>query len=135
MSILFLLNDMSCRSLTLRVSIFFFLLFTPFSSYMTILTHIYEQADLPGIGPATLASNYAAFILSSIVAPAVRAPLKLQLLAGGLFYTLNYSSGILAALTDTAGLKFAISCLGSGLAGLSAGFLWVSQGRYIHVAC
>lgn len=123
------------KSLTLRVSIFFFLLFTPFSSYMTILTHIYEQADLPGIGPATLATNYLTFIISSLIAPASKAPLKLQLLAGGIFYTLNYSSGIFAALTDIPGLKFTISCLGSGIAGLSAGFLWISQGRYIHEAC
>lgn len=102
---------------------------------MTILTHIYEQAGLPGIGPATLATNYLCFIISLIIAPAFKIPLKLQLLAGGIFYTLNYSSGILVALTDTAGLKFTISCLGSGIAGLSAGFLWISQGRYIHLAC
>lgn len=32
---------MGVREDTLRLSLFFFLLFTPFSSYMTILTHIY----------------------------------------------------------------------------------------------
>lgn len=126
---------MGAREETIRISLFFFFLFTPFSSYMTILTHIYEQADLPGIGPATLASNYITFIISTIVAPAVRFPLKLQLLFGGVFYTFNYSSGIFAAMTDQAGLKFTISCLGSALAGCSAGFLWVSQGRYIHLVC
>lgn len=126
---------MNAREYTVRISVFFFLLFTPFSSYMTILTHIYEQADLPGIGPATLAVNYITFILSTIAAPACQAPLKLQLLFGGIFYTINYSSGIFAAMTDEAGLKFTISCLGSGLAGCSAGFLWVSMGRYIHLAC
>ena len=126
---------MGAREDTLRLSIFFFLLFTPFSSYMTILTHIYEQADLPGIGPATLATNYICFMLSTIVAPAVKWPLKLQLLLGGFFYTLNYSSGIFADMTDQPHLKFAISCLGSGIAGCSGGFLWVSQGRYIHLTC
>lgn len=102
---------------------------------MTILTHIYEQDGLPGIGPATLAVNYTFFILSTIAAPAVRWPLKRQLLLGGCLYTLNYSSGIVATLTDSSTLKYLISCTGSGLAGCSAGFLWVSQGRYIHLAC
>ena len=41
----------------------------PFSSYLTILTYIYEQDGLPGIGPATLAVNFACFIVSTIVAP------------------------------------------------------------------
>lgn len=102
---------------------------------MTILTHIYEQNGLPGIGPATLAVNYICFIISTIIAPAVKWPLKHQLLLGGIFYTVNYSSGILASLVDSGGLKYVISCCGSGLAGCSAGFLWVSQGRYIHLAC
>jgi hypothetical protein len=102
---------------------------------MTILTHIYEQDHIPGIGPATLAVNYTFFILSTIAAPALRWPLKRQLLLGGVFYTLNYSSGILATLTDEAAWKYVISCTGSGLAGCSAGFMWVSQGRYIHLAC
>ncbi len=102
---------------------------------MTILTHIYEQAGLPGIGPATLASNYIAFIISTILAPACPFTLKTQLLLGGFFYTFNYSSGIFASMTDNSVLKFTISCLGSGVAGLSAGLLWVSQGRYIHLAC
>lgn len=114
---------------------FFFLLFTPFSSYMTILTHIYEDAGLPGIGPATLACNYTAFIFSILWAPGLRIGLKKQLLLGGICYTFNYSSGFFAAMTDTGWLKFVISCTGSFIAGLSAGPLWVSQGRYIHVAC
>jgi len=102
---------------------------------MTILTHIYEEAKLPGIGPATLSCNYIAFIISTMVAPAIRLPLKLQLLIGGLAYTLNYSSGIFAAMVDASILKYLISCGGSIIAGMSAGNLWVSQGRYIHIAC
>lgn len=118
-----------------RLSLFFFLLFTPFSSYMTILTHIYEDADLPGIGPATLASNYISFICSTFFAPALKMSLKGQLLLGGVFYTLNYSSGFIASFTDVAWLKFLISCGGAFLAGLSGGPLWVTQGRYIHLSC
>ena len=74
-------------------------------------------------------------MLSLVIAPALNKPLKLQLLSGGMFYTLNYSSGIFANMTDSAGLKFLISCTGSGIAGLSAGFMWISQGRYIHLVC
>lgn len=126
---------MTARGETLRISVFFFLLFTPFNSFSTILTHIYSQEGITDIGPATLASNYICFIISIIVAPACHKPLKLQLLFGAFFFTFNYSSGIFAAMTDKVGLKYAISCSGSGLAGLSAGFLWVSQGRYIHLIC
>ena len=74
-------------------------------------------------------------MLSLIVAPALRKTLKIQLLMGGIFYTLNYSSGIFASMTTLSWLKFLISCSGSSIAGLSAGFLWVSQGRYIHLLC
>lgn len=126
---------MGLREDTFRLSIFFFLLFTPFSSYMTILTHIYEDSGIPGIGPATLACNYTTFIVSTLIAPILKFSLKSQLLFGGICYTINYSSGILAALTDEAWLKFVISCTGAMVAGLSGGPLWVSQGRYIHLLC
>jgi hypothetical protein len=126
---------MGVREDTVRLSLFFFLLFTPFSSYMTILTHIYEDAGLPGIGPATLACNYTAFILSTLCAPLLKLSLKKQLLLGGVCYTLNYSSGIFASLATDTWLKFLISCTGAVVAGLSGGPLWVSQGRYIHLAC
>ena len=126
---------MKARGFTLRLSIFFFLLFTPFSSFMSILTHIYEQAHLPGIGPATLATNYAAFITSTFIAPTLTISLKKQLLMGAVAYTLNYASGIFVPLVDYSWAKYLITCGASFIAGLSAGPLWVSQGRYIHVAC
>lgn len=31
--------------------------------------------------------------------------------------------------------KYLLTCGGATLAGLSAGLLWVSQGRYIHLVC
>ena len=102
---------------------------------MTILTHIYEEANIPGIGPATLACNYSSFIISTLIAPYAKMSLKKQLILSGLCYTLNYSSGIFAAMTDITALKFVISCSASSFAGLSAGFLWVSKGRYIHLVC
>ena len=102
---------------------------------MTILTHIYEEANIPGIGPATLACNYGFFILSTLIAPYAKLSLKRQLLFAGMCYTLNYASGIFASLTNTTSLKFLITCTASSIAGLSAGFLWVSKGRYIHIVC
>ncbi len=97
---------MGAYSDTLRLSMFFFLLFTPFSSFMTILSHIYEDAGLPGIGPATLATNYTTFIISTFCAPALKLPIKIQFLFGAVFYTINYSSGILVSFVDTPWLKF-----------------------------
>jgi len=117
------------------LSIFIFLHFTPFSSYLTTLTSIYEEEGLPKMGPANLGINYLFFIISTILAPSVKAPLKNQFLFGGLCYSLSYASGILAGFTSTVVLKFIVTCTGSALAGFSAGFLWVSIGRYVHLAC
>ena len=91
---------MGAKEETIRLSIFFFLHFTPFSSYMTILTQIYEQADLPGIGPISLSCVYFFFILSTTIAPAAPWTLKSQFILAGFFYTLSYVSGILASFTD-----------------------------------
>lgn len=126
---------MGAREETLRISIFFFLLFTPFSSYMTILTHIYETAHLSAIGPATLSCNYVAFIISTFVAPILTISLKKQLVIAGVAYTVNYTSGIFVFLVEEAVYKYLISCLGAVIAGCSGGLLWVSQGRYIHLVC
>ena len=98
----------------------------PFSSYLTILTYIYEQDGLPGIGPATLAVNFACFIVSTIVAPQ-SADLS--------------STSFLLALDNHPQLRLRHLCgvcrlipaevpdilQRSGLAGCSAGCLWVSQ--------
>jgi len=99
------------------------------------LTSIYEEEGLPKMGPANLGINYLFFIISTILAPSVKAPLKNQFLFGGLCYSLSYASGILAGFTSTVVLKFIVTCTGSALAGFSAGFLWVSIGRYVHLAC
>ena len=126
---------MGARGETIRLGIFIFLHFTPFSSYMTILTQIFEEAGIPGIGPASLGCIYVFFIISTVLAPAVKWSLKNQFLLGACFYTVGYLSGIPASLTDIVPLKFAITCIGASLSGCSAGFLWVSQGRYVHLVC
>ena len=102
---------------------------------MTILTHIYKQLNLTDFGPATLASNYTSFIISTLVAPLVTVPIKLQFLIGSVCYTINFSSGIFVSMIDTVWIKYLVSCSGAAIAGFSAGLLWVSQGRYIHIIC
>ena len=102
---------------------------------MTILTQIFEEAGIPGIGPASLGCIYVFFIISTVLAPGVKWSLKNQFLLGACFYTVGYLSGIPASLTDIVPLKFAITCIGASLSGFSAGFLWVSQGRYVHLVC
>ena len=84
---------------------------------------------------ATLATNYTTFIVSIFCAPALKLPIKIQFLFGAIFYTINYSSGILVSFVDTPWVKFFISCAGAFIAGLSGGPLWVSQGRFIHLSC
>ena len=49
-------------------------------------------------------------------------------------YTLNFSTGLFIPLVETP-FKYMLTCLGAGICGLSAGLLWVSQGRYIHLVC
>lgn len=126
---------MSAKIEVIKLGIFFLFLFTSFTSFMTILTHIYRQLNLDNFGPATLASNYTAFIISTFVAPLVTLPIKTQFLIASVCYTINFSSGIFVSMIDTVWIKYFISCVGAGIAGFSAGFLWVSQGRYIHIIC
>jgi len=82
-----------------------------------------------------LASNYSTFIISTFVAPLVTLPIKTQFIIGSIFYTINFSSGIFVSMVDATWIKYLISCVGAGIAGFSAGLLWVSQGRYIHIIC
>ena len=49
-------------------------------------------------------------------------------------YTLNYATG-LAIPHVSLPFKFTLSISGAVLSGLTAGLLWVSQGRYIHIIC
>jgi hypothetical protein len=119
---------------TLKVSVLFFILFTATNSFLTILTFIYEQAELTAIGPANIAVSYMAFIFSTTFAPSCSWKIKNQMLAGTLAYTLNFATGLFIPMVDVP-FKFALSCLGATVAGLSAGLLWVSQGRYIFLVC
>lgn len=119
---------------TLKISALFFILFTATNSFLTILTFIYEQEQLTAIGPANIAVSYMAFIFSTTIAPSCNWKIKNQLLFGTLAYTLNFASGLFIPMVDIP-FKFVLSCLGALVAGLSAGLLWVSQGRYIFLVC
>jgi hypothetical protein len=126
--------QLSPRKETLKISILFFILFTATNSFMTILTFIYEQADLTAIGPATIAVTYISFIFSTIYAPTCPLRIKNQILLATIAYTLNFSTGLFVPWVSTP-FKYLITCLGAAICGLSAGLLWVSQGRYIHLVC
>ena len=116
------------------MSILFFILFTATNSFLTILTFIYEQAELTAIGPANIAVSYMAFILSTVYAPSCPWKIKTQMLIGTLAYTFNFATGLLIPMVSVP-FKYSLTCLGAGICGLSAGLLWVSQGRYIHLVC
>lgn len=75
-----------------------------------------------------------AFIFSTIYAPSCTWKIKNQMLIATIAYTLNFATGLFTPLVDVP-YKYVLSCLGATAAGLSAGLLWVSQGRYIHLVC
>lgn len=119
---------------TLKISALFFILFTATNSFLTILTFIYEQAELNAMGPANIAITYITFICSTIYAPSCSLRIKTQILIATIAYTLNFASGLFVPMVSTP-FKYVLICLGATVAGLSAGLLWVSQGRYIHLVC
>ena len=75
-----------------------------------------------------------AFILSTIYAPSCRWKIKTQLLVATFAYSFDFAAGLFVPLVSIP-LKYAFACLGATVCGLSAGLLWVSQGRYIHLVC
>jgi hypothetical protein len=119
---------------TLKLSILFFILFTATNSVLTIITYIYEQADLSIIGPTNIAVSYLTFIFSTIYAPSCKWKIKRQMLIATIAYTLNFSTGLIIPFASLP-FKFVLTVGGSAICGLSAGLLWVSQGRYIHIIC
>lgn len=119
---------------TLKLSILFFILFTATNSVLTIITYIYEQADLSVIGPTNIAVSYLTFIFSTIYAPSCKWKIKKQMLIATIAYTLNFATGLVIPFASLP-FKFVLTVGGSAIAGLSAGLLWVSQGRYIHITC
>jgi len=76
-----------------------------------------------------------AFILSTIYAPTCKWRIKNQMLIATVAYTINYSTGLIVPIVDLVFVKYLVTCGGSAVCGLTAGLLWVSQGRYIHLVC
>jgi hypothetical protein len=75
-----------------------------------------------------------AFIFSTIYAPSCPWKIKTQFILATIAYTFNFATGLFIPLVDVP-IKFVLTCSGAAVAGLSAGLLWVSQGRYIHLVC
>lgn len=126
---------MGHRQEVIRVGIFFLLLFTADTSYDTILTYMFEQKHMPQVGPTSIAVLYLAFAISLVIAPAVTLPLKMQFLLASLAFIFNYALGFYASTCTQPSIVHLLVSLGTGVAGLANGLLWVSQGRYIHLLC
>ena len=76
---------------TLKLSILFFIMFTACNSVLTIITYIYEQADMAIIGPTNIAVSYLTFVFSTIYAPSCKWKIKNQMLGATIAYTINFS--------------------------------------------
>jgi hypothetical protein len=91
---------MPVRTEIVKLSIFFFLLYTADTSCSTIISYIFEKLDLPNIGPTSLAVQYLTFIISLLIAPGVKMKPKKQLLMGSLLHVINYALAIVATLVE-----------------------------------
>jgi len=70
------------------------MLFTSYSSFQTIVTHIYELEGLTAMGPLNLIVNYSAFVISNIFASYCKITFKYQMLIAAFAYCINLSTGI-----------------------------------------
>lgn len=84
------------------------------------------------MGPLNLISNYSAFLISNTFAPFCSISFKYQMLFGALAYSVNLSTGIYVPYIEGDIFKYIIVACGAAVGGLSAGFLWVSQGGYLR---
>ena len=127
---------MAAQKSIVSLGFFFFLLYSADTSCNSIISYIFEELDLPYIGPTSLTVQYLTFIVSLIIAPGVKMKPKQQFLMGSIFHIINYGLAVVASLLSTdSTLVFVLICSGLGIGGFGGGFLWVSQGRYVHIIC
>ncbi len=84
------------------------------------------------MGPLNLIVNYSAFMISNIFAPYCKVSFKYQMFFAALAYSINLSTGIYVPYIQNDLAKYIIVAIGAAIGGLSAGFLWVSQGGYLR---
>lgn len=118
-----------------KLGVFFFILFTAYLSFQNIVTHVYEEQGLSGVGPLNLIVNYLSFLISNTLAVKCKISFKAQMFIGSLAYTVNLSSGIFVPYIESHALIYFIVAFGGLIGGVSAGFLWVSQGGYLREVC
>jgi hypothetical protein len=119
----------------IKLGIFFFILFTSYLSFQNIVTHVYQEQGLSGVGPLNLIVNYLSFLISNTLAVKCKLSFKIQMLIGSLAYSVNMSTGIFVPYIESHLAIYFIVALGGIIGGISAGFLWVSQGGYLREIC
>lgn len=87
------------------------------------------------MGPLNLIVNYLSFLISNTLAVKCKISFKAQMFIGSLAYTVNLSSGIFVPYIENHAIIYFIVALGGLIGGISAGFLWVSQGGYLREVC
>ena len=110
-------------------------MFTSYLSFQNIVTHVYQEQGLTGVGPLNLIVNYLSFLISNTLAVKCKLSFKTQLLIGSLAYSVNMSTGIFVPFIGNHAAVYFIVALGGLVGGVSAGFLWVSQGGYLREIC
>jgi hypothetical protein len=74
-------------------------------------------------------------LISNTLAVKCKYSFKSQLLVGSLAYSVNMATGIVVPYIDNHTYIYLIVATGGLVGGISAGFLWVSQGGYLREAC
>ena len=120
--------------LVVIAGVYFLIIFTASTAYNSILTKIFEEEQETKLAPFIFIFNFGTFMVANLFAPLLKFPEKWLMAVASLCYGLNYLMGFFM-FGDNEGLKYVLAAIGAAVAGLSASFLWVSIGRYIHKAC
>jgi hypothetical protein len=114
------------------LGIFFFLIFTAYTSFQTIITYIYENMGLGAAGPLNFIMNYLAFMVSNLFAPKCKASFKVQMIIGSVGHGFNVATGLYVPYIENKIAAYGVISLGGIVAGSVAGFMWISQGGYLR---
>ena len=117
-----------------RLSIYFLILFTAHNAFGTIVTRVHEEEGDEKLGPFLFSLNYTTFMIMNLFAPLLTYSLKWQIALSSIAYTFNFATNIFM-IGQSEAVKYSLSAIGAVVNGISASFLWVSLGRYIHNAC
>jgi hypothetical protein len=103
---------MDGKATVLKLSIFSFLLASAGSSHNNIISYIFENLDLPRLGPAALLCRYLSYSASTLLAPSLKFKLKYQFLLVSALYCLNFFLGIIATNITEPSIVYWIICGG-----------------------